>query len=155
MANTYTQLYIHIVFAVKYRQCLLHMRFEEDVFKYITGIVQTKGHKLIAINGMPDHIHIFVGLKPKEAISDLVRGIKKDSSKFSNSKNWFNSKFNWQGGFGAFSYAHSQISNVANYIANQKAHHKQRAFREEYLELLAKFQIESDEKYQFEWINDQ
>ena len=154
MPNTYTQLYIKLVFAVKYRQCLLHQRIEEEVFKYITGIVQTKGHKLIAINGMPDHIHIFVGLKPKEAISDLVRDIKKDSSKFINSKNWFRGKFHWQEGFGAFSYAHSQISNVGNYIDNQKNHHRKRTFKEEYLELLEKFQIESDEKYLFEWISD-
>ncbi|MCH7613392.1 MAG: IS200/IS605 family transposase, partial [Candidatus Marinimicrobia bacterium] len=104
-------------------------RFEEDVYKYITGIIQNKGHKIIAINGMPDHIHIFIGMKPKEAISDLVRDVKKDSSKLINTKNWIRGKFNWQEGFGGFSYGHSQISDVATYIENQKKRHKKRTFK--------------------------
>ncbi len=153
MANTFTQLYTQLVFAVQSRQSLIQNRFEEDVYKYITGIIQNKGHKIIAINGMPDHIHIFIGMKPKEAISDLVRDVKKDSSKLINSKNWIRGKFNWQEGFGGFSYGHSQISDVATYIENQKKHHKKRTFKEEYLELLEKFQIEYDERYLFEWIN--
>jgi REP element-mobilizing transposase RayT len=153
MANTFTQLYTQLVFAVQSRQNLIQNRFEEDVYKYITGIIQNKGHKIIAINGMPDHIHIFIGMKPKEAISDLVRDVKKDSSKLINTKNWIRGKFNWQEGFGGFSYGHSQISDVATYIENQKKHHKKRTFKEEYLELLEKFQIEYDERYLFEWIN--
>ena len=153
MANTFTQLYTQLVFAVQSRQNLIQNRFEEDVYKYITGIIQNKGHKIIAINGMPDHIHIFFGMKPKEAISDLVRDVKKDSSKLINSKNWIRGKFNWQEGFGGFSYGHSQIPDVATYIENQKKHHKKRTFKEEYLELLEKFQIEYDERYLFEWIN--
>ena len=153
MANTFTQLYTQLVFAVQSRQNLIQNRFEEDVYKYITGIIQNKGHKIIAINGMPDHIHIFIGMKPKEAISDLARDVKKDSSKLINTKNWIRGKFNWQEGFGGFSYGHSQISDVATYIENQKKHHKKRTFKEEYLELLEKFQIEYDERYLFEWIN--
>ncbi len=153
MANTFTQLYTQLVFAVQGRQNIIQNRFEEDVYKYITGIIQNKGHKLISINGMPDHIHIFIGMKPKEAISDLVRDVKKDSSKLINSKNWIRGKFNWQEGFGGFSYGHSQISDVANYIDNQKKHHKKRTFIEEYLELLKKFQIEFDKRYLFEWID--
>jgi len=153
MANTFTQLYTQLVFAVQGRQNIIQNRFEEDVYKYITGIIQNKGHKLISINGMPDHIHIFIGMKPKEAISDLVRDVKKDSSKLINSKNWIRGKFNWQEGFGGFSYGHSQISDVANYIDNQKKHHKKRTFKEEYLELLKKFQIEFDKRYLFEWID--
>ena len=123
------------------------------MYKYITGIIQNKGHKIIAINGMLDHIHIFIGMKPKEAISDLVRDVKKDSSKLINTKNWIRGQFNWQEGFGGFSYGHSQISDVAVYIENQKKHHKKRTFKEEYLELLKNFQIEYDERYLFEWIN--
>ena len=153
MANTFTQLYVQLVFAVQGRQNIIQNRFEEDVYKYITGIIQNKGHKLISINGMPDHIHIFIGMKPKEAISDLVRDVKKDSSKLINSKNWIRGKFNWQEGFGGFSYGHSQISDVANYIDNQKKHHKKRTFKEEYFELLKKFQIEFDKRYLFEWID--
>ena len=153
MANTFTQLYTQLVFAVQGRQNIIQNRFEEDVYKYITGIIQNKGHKLISINGMPDHIHIFIGMKPKEAISDLVRDVKKDSSKLINSKNWIRGKFNWQEGFGGFSYGHSQISDVANYIDNQKKHHKKRTFKEEYLELLKKFKIEFDKRYLFEWID--
>ncbi len=152
MANTFTQLYTQLVFAVQGRQNLIQHRFEEEMYKYITGIIQNKGHKLISINGMPDHIHIFIGMKPKEAISDLVRDVKKDSSKLINTKNWIRGKFNWQEGFGGFSYGHSQISDVANYIDNQKNHHKKRTFKEEYLELLKKFQIEYDKRYLFEWI---
>ncbi len=153
MANTFTQIYIQIVFAVRNRQSLITPKFEEDLFKYITGIVRNKGHKLISINGMPDHIHAFIGLKPKESISDLVRDMKKDSSKFINSKNWLRSQFNWQEGYGAFSYGQSQLNNVARYIENQKEHHRKRTFKEEYIGLLKKFQIDHDEQYLFKWID--
>ena len=153
MANTFTQIYIQIVFSVRNRQNLIIPKFEEDLFKYITGIVRNKGHKLITINGMPDHIHTLVGLKPKESVSDFVRDMKKDSSKFINSKNWIRGQFNWQEGFGAFSYGQSQIKDVARYIENQKVHHRKRTFKEEYIELLKKFQIDYDEQYLFKWID--
>jgi REP element-mobilizing transposase RayT len=153
MANTFTQIYIQIVFAVRNRQSLIRPKFEEDLFKYIAGIIRNKGHKLIIINGMPDHIHAFVGLKPKESISDLVRDVKKDSSKFINSKKWLRGQFNWQEGYGAFSYGQSQINDVARYIENQKVHHRKRTFKEEYIGLLKKFQIDFNEHYLFQWID--
>jgi putative transposase len=112
MANTYSQIYVHIVFAVKGRQNLISVTWKDEVYKYITGIVTNKGQKLIAINGMSDHIHILVGFKPDKTISDLVRDIKANSSKFINDNKWINGKFEWQTGFGAFSYSHSQLPNV-------------------------------------------
>ena len=153
MANTYTQIYIHIVFAVQGRQNLITKEHKEELHKYITGIVQNKGQKLIAINSMPDHVHIFIGMKPTVALSDLVRDIKNNSSSFINEKRWVRGKFNWQKGFGAFSYGHSQIDVVVKYIQNQEKHHKQKTFREEYLEMLQKFAVEYDDKYLFEWID--
>ncbi|MBC8321975.1 MAG: IS200/IS605 family transposase [Candidatus Marinimicrobia bacterium] len=153
MSNTFSQIYIQIVFAVQNRQHLIRPKHEEELFKYMTGIVQNKGHKLISINGMPDHIHVFLGLKPNEAISDVVRDLKKDSSKLINSKNWVRGKFSWQEGYGGFSYGHSQIKDVARYIENQKIHHKKRSFKEEYIGLLNKFQIDYEEKYLFKWID--
>ena len=116
MANAYSQLYIHVIFAVKGRQSLISANWKEEFYKYITGIVTNKGQKLIAINGMPDHIHILIGQKPDKSISDLVRDIKSNSSNFINDKKWINGKFEWQNGFGAFSYSHSQLTNVINYI---------------------------------------
>jgi len=153
MANTYTQIYIHIVFAVQGRQNLITKEHKEELHKYITGIVQNKGQKLIAINSMPDHVHIFIGMKPTVALSDLVRDIKNNSSSFINEKRWVRGKFNWQKGFGAFSYGHSQIDVVVKYIQNQEKYHKQKTFREEYLEMLQKFAVEYDDKYLFEWID--
>ena len=153
MANTYTQIYIHIVFAVQGRQNLILKEYKEELHKYITGIVQNKGQKLIAINSMPDHVHIFIGMKPTAALSDLARDIKNNSSTFINEKKWVRGKFNWQKGFGAFSYGHSQIDVVVKYIQNQEEHHEKKTFREEYLEMLQKFAVEYDEKYLFEWID--
>ncbi len=150
MANTFSQIYIQIVFSTQNRQNLINKEIKNEIYKYITGIVQNKNHKLITINGMPDHIHIFTGLKPKESISDLVRDIKKDSSKFINSKNWIRGKFNWQEGFGAFSYGHSQIDNVYQYIQNQEIRHKTQTFKEEYLNFLKKFEIDYNEHYVFD-----
>lgn len=132
------------------RQNLINVKIKDEIYKYITGIIQNKNHKLITINGMSDHIHIFTGLKPKESISDLVRDIKKDSSKFINSKNWIRDQFNWQKGFGAFSYGHSQIDDVYQYIQNQEEHHKTQTFKDEYLYFLQKFKIEYDEQYVFD-----
>ena len=149
MANTYTQIYIHIVFAVKYRQSLISDKFKDELYKYITGILKNKNQKLISINGMPDHTHLFVGMKPEMAISDLVRDVKSNSSKFINDKRFTKGKFEWQDGFGAFSYSYSQIDNVVKYIQNQEEHHKKKTFKEEYIGLLKKFEIKYDETYLF------
>jgi REP element-mobilizing transposase RayT len=149
MANTYSQLYIHIVFAVKGRQNLISPNRKEEIYKYITGIVTNKGQKLIAINGMPDHIHILIGLKPDKSISDLARDIKSNSSKFINDKKWINGKFEWQTGFGAFSYNHSQLTNVINYIQRQEEHHKIKTFKEEYIDFLKLFNVEFKDEYLF------
>lgn len=152
MANTYSQIYIQIVFAVKGRQNLIPKRNREELHKFITGIVTKRGQKLLAIFAMPDHIHLLVGMKPNLAVSDLVRDIKAGSSKFISDSNWINKKFSWQEGFVSFSYAKSQIPAVSNYILNQEEHHKKKTFKEEYLDILNKFEIEYDEKYLFDWV---
>jgi len=152
MANTYSKIYIHIVFTVKGRQNLIQKKYREQLHKYISGIIKNKGQKLLSIFAMPDHIHLFMNIKPNITISDLVRDIKANSSKFINEKKIVKGKFSWQKGFGAFSYSESQIPSVIKYIKNQEEHHKKRTFREEYIELLTKFAIEFDEKYLFEWI---
>lgn len=152
MPNTYSQIYIQIVFTVKGRQNLIEKKHQEELHKFITGIVQKRQQKLLAIYAMPDHIHLLVGLKPNIAISDLVRDIKAGSSKFINDSGWINGKFNWQEGFGAFSYAKSQIDNVINYIAKQEIHHKKTSFKEEYIDFLKTYEIEYDKNYLFEWI---
>ncbi|MCF6350499.1 MAG: IS200/IS605 family transposase [Flavobacteriaceae bacterium] len=153
MANTYTQIYIQIVFTVKGRQSLIPKQNREELHKYITGIITKRNQKLLAIFAMPDHIHLLVGLKPNISISDLVRDVKAGSSKFISDNNWVNGKFNWQEGFGAFSYSKSQIDNVVKYILNQEEHHKKRTFKEEYINFLEKFDIDYNEKYLFEWID--
>ncbi len=150
MADTYSQIYIQIVFSVQNRKALVHESFETELYKYITGIVQNKGQKLIAINGMPDHIHIFIGMKPNCCLSDLVREIKKSSNTFINEKQFTNIPFYWQEGFGAFSYSFSQVDTVVNYIKNQKSHHQTKSFKEEYIEFLEKFKIEYKEEYLFD-----
>ncbi len=150
MANTYTQIYIHVVFSVQGRLNLIKKEFREELHKYITGIIRNKGQKLIAINSMSDHIHIFLGMRPNIALSDLVRDIKANSSKFINEKRWVRGNFNWQEGFAAFSYAHSQLGVVVKYIQNQERHHSKKSFQDEYLEFLKKFNIEYDMKYVFD-----
>ncbi len=152
MANTYTQVYIHVVFAVQGRKNLLKKENKEELHKYITGIIRNKKQKLMTINSMSDHMHIFIGMKPSIALSDLVRDIKNNSSTFITEKRWVREKFNWQEGFGAFSYGHSQIDVVVKYIQNQEKHHTKKTFKEEYLEVLKKFNVEYDEKYVFDWI---
>ena len=152
MAGTYSQLYIQIVFAVKGRENLINNLWKDELHKYISGIIKGKNQKSIIVNGMPDHIHAFVGLRPSMSISDLVRDIKNNSSNFINEKKFIKGKFSWQEGFGAFSYSHSDIEKVYQYILNQEQHHKKINFKNEYLELLKKFEIEFDEKYLFEWI---
>jgi putative transposase len=154
MANTFTQIYVQIVFVVQGRQNLIKNEHKEELHKYITGVIKKKNQKLIAINCMPDHTHIFIGLKPNIALSDLVRDIKNNSSTFINKKKWIPGKFKWQRGFGAFSYSHSQIDKVIKYIQNQEQHHAHKSFREEYLEFLKKFSIEYDEKYVFDWVRE-
>lgn len=152
MANTYSQIYVQIVFAVKGRENLISKNNREELHKYITGIVQKREQKMLSVFSMPDHTHLLIGLKPSIAISDLVRDIKSGSSNFINEKKWIKGKFNWQEGFGAFSYSRSQIDDVIKYILNQEEHHKKKTFREEYLDFLAKFEIEYNNKYLFEWI---
>ncbi len=149
MANTYTQLYIHVVFAVRNRQSLIHPDWEEKIYKYITGIVTNQGHKLLAINGMPDHLHILIGMKPVQSLSDLIKAIKGDSSKWINQNNFIKAHFSWQEGFGAFSYAKPQLDNVIKYILNQKEHHKKKSFRDEYIGFLKAYDVEYDERYIF------
>ncbi len=152
MANTYSQLYIQIVFAVKGRQNLISKQHREELHKYITGIVQNREQKMLSIFAMPDHIHLLVGLKPNIAISDLVRDVKSGSSQFINESQWIQGKFNWQEGFGAFSYSRSHVDTVIKYILNQEKHHQKKTFKEEYLGFLKKFEIEYNAKYLFDWI---
>lgn len=152
MANTYTQIYIQIVFAVKGRQNLIPKEHREELHKFITGIVTNRGQKLLAIFAMPDHVHLLVSISPNTLISDLVRDIKAGSSKFINDNKWVIGKFNWQEGYGSFSYSKSHVDNVVKYILNQEEHHKKKTFKEEYLDFLRKFDIEYDDKYLFEWI---
>ncbi|MFA5514228.1 MAG: IS200/IS605 family transposase [Sphaerochaetaceae bacterium] len=152
MAGTYTQIYIQIVFAVRGRENLITKAWRDELHKYISGIITNKGQKSIIVNGVADHIHVFVGLKPAMAISDLVRDIKNNSSNFINERKFMKGKFSWQEGYGAFSYAHSQIEQVYNYILNQEEHHYKKTFKEEYLDFLQEFQIEYNEKYLFDWI---
>jgi REP element-mobilizing transposase RayT len=152
MPGSFSQLYIQVVFAVKGRENLIDSKWKEELNKYISGIIKGKEQKSIIVNGMPDHIHAFIGLKPSMPVSDLVRDIKNNSSNFINDKKFVKGKFSWQEGYGAFSYSHSHIENVYNYILNQEIHHQKKTFREEYIDFLKKFQIDFNEKYLFEWI---
>jgi putative transposase len=152
MSGTFSQIYIHTVFAVKARESLINSSWEEDLYKYITGIVHNKDQKMLAINGMPDHIHFLIGMKPSCCLSDLIREIKKSSNKFVND-NFIRINFQWQEGYGAFSYSHSGLDNVIGYINNQKEHHKKRTFKDEYLEFLQKFHVDYKDEYLFDWIN--
>ncbi|MDP2188397.1 MAG: IS200/IS605 family transposase [Sphingobacteriaceae bacterium] len=145
---------IQIVFAVKFRQCLIHPSWEAELYKYITGIVTNKGQKMLAINGMPDHIHILIGMRPSCCLSDLVREIKKASNDFVNSQGYTKNKFRWQEGFGAFSYSENDLHRVINYVLNQKEHHKKKSFREEYKAFLEEFQVDHQDEYLFEWLLD-
>ena len=149
MADTYSQIYIHIVFAVKGRENLISQRWKEELHKYITGIVTNEGQKLIEINSMPDHVHILIGVKPTVALSNLLRDIKANSSKFINGNKWIAGKFEWQQGFGAFSCSHSQLTKVITYIKNQEEHHKTKTFREEYIEFLEAYNIDFKNEYIF------
>ncbi len=153
MAGTFSQIYIQIVFAVKGRENLISSNWKTSLNKYIAGIIKEKHQKSIVVNGMPDHIHAFVGLRPAMSIADLARDIKNNSSNFINDHKLVKGRFAWQEGYGAFSYSRSHIQRVYNYIVNQEAHHKKQTFKQEYISLLKKFEIEYDEKYLFEWYN--
>src|SRR5258705_12958302 len=152
MAGTFSQIYIQIVFAVKGRQNFINDKWKTELHKYIAGIIKGKGQKPIIVNGMPDHIHAFIGLRPAMSVSDLVRDLKNNSSNFINEKKFVKGKFSWQEGFGAFSYSHAQLNSVYNYVLNQETHHAKKTFREEYLEFLEEFDVLFDEKYIFEWL---
>lgn len=150
MANTYTQIHIQIVFAVQNRQSLIQKEWRQELYKYITGIVQNNNHKMLQINGMPDHIHLLIGLRPSQSLSDLMKQVKGDSSEWINKKGFTRTRFSWQAGYGAFSYAKSQVPNVVRYIQHQEEHHRKKTFTEEYLDFLKAFEIEYDERYIFQ-----
>ena len=151
MSNTYTQIYLQLVFSPMRRENIIPQKHKEELHKYTTGIIENRKHKLLAINYMPDHVHIFIGYKPAQALPDLLRDIKSSTSGFIKDKKWLNGRFEWQEGYGAFSYSQSQIDNVIKYINNQEVHHARATFREEYLGLLKKFDVKYDEQYLFEW----
>ncbi len=154
MAGTFSQIYIQVVFAVSGRTNLLQKPWREEVFKYISGIIKGKNQKPIIVNGVSNHVHLFVGLKPSISVSDLIRDVKNNSSNFINEQKFVRGKFSWQEGFGSFSYSHSQIDQVYQYILTQEEHHQKRTFKEEYLAFLKKFEVDYDEKYLFEWYDD-
>ncbi len=152
MANTYSQIHIQAVFAVAGRANLIHSEWKEELFKYISGIFRNQKQKLLAIGGIEDHIHLLFGLRPSMALSDLIRDVKANSSAFVNENHFVRGRFNWQEGYGAFSYSKSQIDIVAKYVLNQEKHHSRQTFKEEYVTLLDRFEVEYDERYLFEWI---
>lgn len=152
MANTYSQVYLQFIFAVKGRHNLISPAHNDELQKYITGIVQNRKQKMLAINNVPDHLHMLVGFGSTMSMGDFMEEVKAISSKFINEKGWMSGTFEWQRGYGVFSYSRSQIDSVIKYILKQQEHHKKQSFKEEYLEFLKKFEIEYDEKYLFEWI---
>jgi REP element-mobilizing transposase RayT len=149
MANTYTQIHIQTVFAVRKRTGLIQPAWKDELYKYITGIIQNHDHKLLAINGMPDHLHIFFGMRPTQSVSDLLQDIKGSSSKWINEKRFISDHFEWQSGFGAFSYSKDDMNKVINYIETQEEHHSKVSFLDEYRKLLRDFDIDYNEKYIF------
>jgi REP element-mobilizing transposase RayT len=149
MANTYTQIHVQFVFAVRFRKSLIHESWEENLYKYITGIFKNHDHKLLAINGMPDHIHILSGVRPTQSISDLMRDVKTSSSKWIKEMNLTNNRFEWQDGYSAFSYSKRDLPNIIKYIMNQKEHHKTTSFLEEYRKMLDEFEVEYKWEYCF------
>ncbi len=149
MPNTYTQIHLHFVFTVQNRLSLIENSFKNRLYEYITGIVQKNNHKMIIINGMPDHIHIVVGMRPTQAISDLLQDIKGSSSKWINDHRLVKGKFQWQEGYGAFSYSKSSLPKLIDYVKNQEAYHRKKTFLEEYKDFLNAFEVEFDERYIF------
>ena len=154
MANTYTQIYLQIIFGVKWRQSLIHDKFREELHKYITGIVTKRRQKLIAINSVSDHLHLLIGFGTNITLSDLVHDIKIASANFINNKKLLPGRFNWQQGYGAFSYSRSQLDQVVKYIQNQQKHHKKKTFKEEYIEFLKRYEINYNPRYLFDWPED-
>ena len=150
MANTYTQIHIQAVFTVQNRDCVIKKTWKVELYKYITGIIQNHGHKVLAISGMPDHIHIFFGMRPNQSLSDLMQDIKGDSSKWINQKKLVQTRFSWQEGYGAFSYSKSHVDSVIDYVKNQDIHHRRKTFIEEYHDFLEKFEVDYDERFIFE-----
>jgi len=153
MANTYTQLHVQTIFAVQDRLNQISPKWEEELYKYISAIVQNHNHKMLQINGMPDHLHLLIGMRPSQSLSDLIKQVKQSSSTWVNQRKLAVSKFTWQEGFSAFSYSKRDLPQVINYIRNQKEHHKKKTFREEYMALLKKYEIEYDEKYLFHFFD--
>ncbi len=149
MPNTYTQIHIHCVFVVKYREGIIQDSWKNELYKYITGIVQNNQHKMIVINGMPDHVHVLIGMRPTQSIADLMQDVKANSSKWINEQKLTPGRFEWQAGYGAFSYSKSQLKNVIAYIKNQEQHHATKTFREEYIALLEAFEVAYNEQYIF------
>ncbi len=153
MANTFSQIYLQFVFLVKHRDALIAKVHKEELHKYITGLVQNRKAKMLAVHCMPDHTHLFVGYKPIASISDFIKEIKVESNEFINDKKWVKGRFNWQEGYGVFSYSHSHIGKVINYIKDQEMHHQKRTFRQEYHEMLEKFEISFEENYLFDFFD--
>jgi REP element-mobilizing transposase RayT len=153
MANTYTQIHIQAVFAVQNRQSLISEEWKDQLYRYITGIIQQNGHKLLQINGMPDHIHVLFGMRSIQSLSDLMKQVKQDSSKWINLNKLSTGKFSWQEGYGAFSYSKSQVPRIIHYIQDQQEHHKKQSFSEEYLSLLRIHDIDYDERFLFKPID--
>lgn len=153
MPNTYTQIYLQIVFAVHKRRNLIPSEKREELHKYIAGIVTNRKHKLLAVFAMPDHIHMLVGFNDGPNLPDFVRDVKAGSSNFINKQNWFPHKFNWQKGYGGFSYSKSDVDQVIKYILNQEEHHKKNSFKTEYIDQLEAHKIQYDERYLFDWID--
>jgi putative transposase len=149
MSNTYTQIHIQAIFAVKNRVGIIHKDWKDELYKYITGIIQKYDHKLLIINGVEDHVHLFFGMRPTQTLSDLMQDVKANSSKWINEKGFVQGRFEWQSGYGAFSYSKSQIPSVIKYIENQEIHHAKQTFLEEYKNLLDQFEIDYNERYIF------
>ncbi len=147
--NTYTQIHLHVVFAVKYRDAVIEKTWKEELYKYMTGILQSYGHKMLQINGIHDHVHLFFGMRPHQALSDLIGEVKGSSSGWINQKGFVRGRFRWQEGFGAFSNSRSQVPRVVNYVINQEKHHRKKTFIQEYEDMLKKYEVDYDEKYIF------
>jgi len=155
MANTYSQIHIQAIFAVQNRACVIQPTWKDELYKYVTGIIKKNGHRLLAINGMPDHVHVFFGMRPVQSISDLLQDIKGSSSKWINNKRFINSHFTWQEGYGAFSYSKSDVDKVIEYIKNQEQHHKKISFKQEYINILNEFGLSYDDHYIFKSLDDE
>lgn len=155
MSDTFSQIYIHVVFAVKGRENIMHSSWRKELHQYISGIISGKNQKSIIVNGVSDHVHILIGLRPAMSISDLVRDIKNNSSKWINENRLVRGKFSWQDGYGAFSHSHSQVNDVYSYILSQEEHHKKTTFKEEYISFLQTFDIPFDERYLFDFLSEE